>query len=94
MPKQVFSETLLMKLALNGKAEGLRLVHEEKRPDKGEDVTEAIFEFEGKLFSMLYKDVYWRTHNVAILDASGGDVECAEVKAVKETASVTKYKAV
>ncbi|HCG9221691.1 TPA: hypothetical protein NJ626_000264 [Vibrio parahaemolyticus] len=91
MTTKVFKTSQLQNLALNRKEEGFEIVREVERPDRGEKVTEMVFKHEGKLYRTFYKDVYWRTHNVAIVGSRMGSVSCMEVKEVVETEQVVKY---
>lgn len=81
----IFKVHTLVKLIVNRKLEGFKILSDEERVKSGKVFNVLVFKYEGKLYRVEYQDVYWRSYTVGILGAEGTKVECPIVYPTERT---------
>ncbi|ADV86601.1 hypothetical protein LIX82_002748 [Vibrio parahaemolyticus] len=81
----IFKVHTLVKLIVNRKLEGFKILSDEEAVKNGKPYNTLVFQYEGKRYKVDYKDMYWRSYTVGLMGAEGTTIDCPEVKPVEKT---------
>ncbi|CSB75660.1 Uncharacterised protein [Vibrio cholerae] len=81
----IFKVHTLVKLIVNRKLEGFKIMSDEEAVKNGKPYNTLVFQYEGKLYKVDYLDMYWRSYSVGLMGAEGKKIDCPEVKLVEKT---------
>lgn len=80
----IFKVYILVKLIVNCKFEGFKIMFDEEVVKNGKLYNMFVFQYEGKLYKVDYLDMYWCFYSVGLMGVEGIKIDCLEVKFVEK----------
>ncbi|EIO4603223.1 hypothetical protein LQM14_002476 [Vibrio parahaemolyticus] len=81
----IFKVHTLVKLIVNRKLDGFKIISDEEHVKDGKAFNTLVFKYEDKLYKVDYKDMYWRSYSVGLLGAEGTKIDCPVVYPTERT---------